>query len=350
MSAYSQSAPVYYPQEVWTSIETPSSGTASGDQYTLTLNVFDSDNYFDQIGLSSDYGCSACGDPYNDWSVAFEQGTYGPYKGIYDCGNTGDNGRDGYDSPGLQSITWYTFAMKLNDGVLTFELFAGSDTITGTPLWTHSDSDPATYFLVESEDTICHGGGLGSGYYGLSFFEEVESIGSRNPAQQVPRWDFEFFDTSGEVGTSSIQIPDSNLYPSQTGGPPEVPHIYFMDYTAGTYVVRVANEAQAIWFNQDLYSINPVYGFTANGNEMAIGSLSPTDYCIKNACNLAVTCSWPGGWQGTCSWSTVPGTLTYSATAPLGAQAGVYYTVITSEVPISSYWETTTWIWYIYVL
>jgi hypothetical protein len=354
---YWGSNPTYHAAIVWTSIWVPSSGTNSGDQFALMLNVFDNDNYYDQIGLASDYGCpSGCGNPSNTWSVAYEQGTYGTYNGVTCCGCTGTHSRDAYDSGGLTPNSWYTFEMLLSDGYLYYYLWEGKDSFS-TQLWGTSVSDSASYFLIQNQDTTCNGGGAGTGAASMNLYEEVEYVhGNLN----FPQWNFRFFNTSFYQSPSgpTVMIPNSYWEGNATAGfnVPASLQRYFTSFDQGQYQVEIINEPYRLSFPTDTCSVAPANYCGSVGYLEPAGEYAPTDYCVFWGCTIASsTCGGPSGWTTSCSLSSpVPTYIQYDSAAwqvyvPSGTSPGVYYGGISVTVSNSTTSDYDNWIFYITV-
>jgi hypothetical protein len=339
--------------QVLTSMQVPSSGTIDGDQFALVMSVFDSKNYYDQIGFASDYGCpSGCGDPSNTWSIAWEQGTWGTYGSTTGCGWGGLHSRDAYDAPGLSPGSWYTFALLLaSNGSISFRVFTGQNS-TATLLWQQWESDGANDFLIQNLDQYCNGNSQ-AGYGGASMtqYEEVEYINGNVYSQPVPRWDFTFNDTYIDSGGSRYGIPDSNDFAFSTGNGPTMPHGYFVDLTGGPTEVRIANEAFLIDWSTNSISLSPGGCATVYGNLVAVGDKPTTDYLVANSYSSSIFTGY-GGLQsngGSISGSVPSSGNSYSICAPVGTAAGQYYGGVTFEVYIGTSTEVSTWIFYVQV-
>jgi hypothetical protein len=341
----------YYAWLVWTSIQVPSSAPVSGDMYAVVFSVFDNDNYYDQIGLASDYGCSACQNPHDTWSVAWEMGTYGKSHGYIGCGWGGSWSRDAFNGGGLIPGQWFTFGMLiLSTGGVSYRLWIGENSQT-TLVWQLNESSSASYFLIEPSDPNCAGGG--SGAADVTLYEEVAYIYGGVYPQEYPRWDFLFNQTSTESGADDVvTIPNSNMEWAEANSPRgTVP--YVMDFTFGPDIAREPNEFTAHLFHTDTIIVAP--GSWSNlvvGAVFAVGASSPTEYCIVNTCDLGFACSsfptnnggvyWTGG-------TSIPGPVEVSYFAPSGTTPGWYYAGCTATITNLSPTQTTTWIWYIEV-
>jgi hypothetical protein len=352
-SWYSTTASKYTPSEVWVSIQVPSSGTVNGDQYALVFNVFDSQYYFDQIGLASDYGCGACGNPTNTWSIAWEQGTWGTFDGVTGCGWGGQHSRDGYDNVGLSPLGWYTFAMKLGGDELTFDVYSGQNSLSDL-IWSQTESDSAPYFLVQGLSPMCNGGPSGEGMGAVSLFEEVDNIASST--QDVPRWNFEFYQPTVYLSSKDIVLlPDSSF---GTGSEscdtacPSVPQGYEWVETS-TYVLTVANEAYGISFSADSYSVAPGGSLLVEGYLLPIGDASPSDFCATHSCTFTLSCTFPPSSSNECYADTpVPSSdiynsLGYTFTLTTSASPGEYYEGINIDVTSTSPAQYTNFVFYI---
>lgn len=366
---YWGSAPTYQAIRVWTSIEIPSSGTVRGDKYAMVLSVFDNQNYYDQIGIASDFGCgSTCNNPSNTWSIAYEQGTYGTYKGITGCGWGGVYSWDGYNSPGLLVNNWYTFVMYIFDGTLYFWAVNGLNNPFGQQIWSFSVPDAATYFLIQNLDPTCHGGSVGtSGAADTTIFEEVYFVTPvMGTGQQLPRWDFTFNLTTVQA-TSGLfyNLPDSSMYQygSCLSSCPTIPHTfnsnyapYYADFTHGPDIVRLANEAVTLYVPGALGTTTYAYpgSFASfSGFTQSVGQAPPDEYCLFYGCNLVFSCTWLPNSGGSYGWSppfSASNAITYSPYIPSGTATGLYFTSCFVQDTNSSPWETTTVIWYIWVL
>jgi hypothetical protein len=360
----------------YTSIEVPSSGTVDGDQFALVLSEFDSNNYYDQIGLASDYGCpSGCGNSQNTWSIAYEQGTYGTYGSHTGCGWGGTHSRDGYDSSGLTPFSWYTFLMYLTGSNLVFKVYAGYSDMNTTPVWTTSISDSASDFLIQDADSDCAGepNGQHDGASSNSLYEEVTYI-YNGFTQNVPRWNFNFSQTTyaswGGSGWTYTGAPEKDWYPQEacSSSCPTIPHTYYIDWSEYPRDVVIANEAMMLSWWSDTFSITGIPGTspTQTGSIPSIGqqrdygphgyglSGSWPDYCFNNTCDVSYSCSAATGLSAGYSispWptSTVPSSVSYYEVAPIGASTGTYYSGCTAQITSTSVTESTTFIWYVTV-
>ena len=358
------SGPTHVAQLVYTSIYVPSSGTAHGDQYAELLTVVDNLGYFDQIGLSSDYGCpNNCGIPYNTWTIAWEQGTYANDQ----CGSGWVTlGRDGTPSgsSGLNVASWYTFLIYLTGTDVQYKVYAGEGNMNSTPVWTLSSPDTATYFQIQGIAQNCYGAPSGEGTVQSNIlWEEVNYVASTT--QQVPQWDFAFAHTTYAIwgGSTWAYTGDSDKYyaPSEAcscDDPPSLPHAYIIDYSEAPWEMVVANQATEIVFANDAYTISPGGYFSESGTAPSIGlarDYNPpyrwTDFCLNNTCSASFTCSYPSGWEyGYSGGTSIPmSSINYDLIAPDDASQGIYYSGCTLVITSTSPTETTTFIWYTYV-
>ncbi|MCI4334732.1 MAG: hypothetical protein L3K04_03790 [Thermoplasmata archaeon] len=128
-----------------------------------------------------------------------------------------------------------------------------------------------------------------------------------------------------------------------------------MDYTAGNYFVRIANEAVWIAFPWDGPTISQGGGFTDYGNFVAIGSASPTQACTGNP-TCKYTLAWtipnnPSTWSSTPIQGSiyVPSTISFGATSYATTTPGLYDAVCVLTITSFTPNEITTYVWYIYV-
>lgn len=354
------SKPTYEGISVWTSMWVPSSGTNDGDSFALLLDVFDSDNYYDQIGLASDYGCSnGCGNPYNTWSVAYEQGTYGTDKwGTTCCGCNGTYSRDALNDGQLQPNSWYTFDMDLTTEYLVFSVYEGKDTMSDQ-LWSLALPDTASYFLIQSEDTLCHGGTpADGGAQSMMLDEEVDYV---HGSLSYPQWNFRFFNTTffNSATLSPFQIPNSDWYGNYTTGfskPATNFQPYNTSFDQGLYQVEITNEGFRLSFSTPSCTVSPGGDCYEYGYLEPAGQFAPTDYCVVKTCTVStVACGAPSGWSVSCSiTSPVPDYIEYGSAewflaVPSGASSGIYYGGVGVTVTSNSDSEYDNWVFQIIV-
>ena len=350
--------PSYSPTMVWTSIETPSSGPVDGDQYAILLNVNDNQNYWDQIGLASDWGCGACGNPYNTWSIPWEQGSWGAFDGQTGCGWGGAHSRDAYDATGLSPLSWYTFAMQLvpRTDSLLFEVYygQGQSSFENSPIWSQSETDPATAFMVGPPDPNCNGGGSGNAD---SLLEEVDNLGGSAP-QDLPHWNFEFLDTEIALKSGAKYYLSDNDWTDTTAETcdtacPSIPQGYIL-VESGIDVLTIANEAFELTFWTDTIEVAPGQTVEISGFDQPVGSVSPTDYCVAHTCSESLSCTWPPDPESDecVFYNPVPqtvenGTAIYSFTPSSSTPAGVYYEGFQATISSTTPTQFTIFIFYI---
>lgn len=342
------------------SIQVPSSAPASGDQYAVLLNEMDAEGYLDQIGLSSDYGCSHCGNSYDTWSIAYEQGTYSATQG---CGYSYNAlGRDAYGATGLTPDDWYTFLLYLNGASLVFKVIPGQGNMNSTPIWSTSTTDTATTFEITPSFGFCNGGGAGTGTNSNILWEEVISVGS-GLGQNVPRWDFEFAQTTAayySLGWNFVGQPVADYVESDAlpGGTFKLPQGYAMDFSQSRSVILVANLAYAVSFSWDTDSVAPGHSTSTDSGTAVSAGLARTygyshtwhDYCLNSTCAAGVSCTPPSGWGYAESNPTdYPGTLSIWWSVPLGTSAGLYDGVCNFDETTTTPNMDTSYIWYITV-
>lgn len=352
---YLTTAPTYLAWEVWTSIQIPSSPPVPGDQYAVVFSVFDTQNYYDQIGFASDYGCSGCGNSHDTWTIAWEQGIFGYNNGKPGCGWNGTYTRDAYSTPGLTPNAWYTFAiLNAPNGSISFRVSAGEDNTTAV-IWHNWQSDSASGFLIQTSDDYCHGYSGQWSTFDATLYEEVAYINGTY-AQAVPRWDFLFNQTSVEYGASTISmLPDSSYQGYGAGSPPTLPHGYWIDPTYGPDILRLANEAFAETYTTDVIDLIAGGGTVkVYGSILAVGTRAPTDWALVNSYTYSLGCTWPtgggGAFGGGAYWPGFIGSGNYySVSAPAHTPTGLYYGSCTAQITSTSPVETNTWIWYINV-
>lgn len=347
---------------VYTSIFVPSSGTVDGDQYAAVLSVFDNRGYYDQIGLASDYGCpSGCNNPYNTWTIAYEQGTWGTGG----CGWGGQHSRDGVPTgyQGLPVGAWYTFLMYLTGSHLVFKVFSGVGNMNSSLVWyNNTDTDTATTFGITSAWGDCAGHGYDGGIASATLYQEVFYTAS---SSGIPNWDFPFWATTyaswcgSSCGWGYGGIPDSYYSQFNAGAPPSPPHGYWVDFSEANNMIVIANQAFRLTFDYGFYNLTAGGGFYDAGYDQAIGVAGShgvpqkwRDYCLNNTCAAApgASCSIPLGWVGGCGISPtkIPDSWTYNLTSPLSS-SGWYYLGATQSIVIGPATEITSWIVYVYV-
>ncbi|HEV2449082.1 MAG TPA: hypothetical protein VGU43_01575 [Thermoplasmata archaeon] len=235
--------------------------------------------------------------------------------------------------------------MKLTGSYLDLYVYTGG--LGGTLVWsnTNSLSDTAANFNVDASYD-CNG----VNEVGYTGYEEVYNIAT---SQSFPQWDFQFANAFG--GGSRIQSWGTLAQAVSPYTLPTSPHGYYMDYTAGNYFIRIANEAVWIAFPWDAPVIAQGGGFTDNGYLIAIGSASPTQACTGNP-TCKYTLAWtipnnPTTWNANAIQSSiyVPATLSFSATSYSTTTPGLYYAVCVLTITSFSVNEVTSYIWYIYV-
>jgi hypothetical protein len=357
-------------QIVYTSLQVPSSAPASGDQYVLALSVFDSNSYFDQIGLASDYGCTGCGNSQNSWTIFWEQGDYGTSQNVTGCGWGGSHSRDAapFGQIGLSVFGSYTFFMYLSDTNLEFRVYNGTGVMNGTPYWSHSITDSATTFEWTNLYHTCSGGTYGSGTYSASLFEEVDYVHAGpggSAGQDVPQWNFNFSMSSwASWGSSSWVI--RGVPDSQYEGPtelylsiaPTIPHSYYIDQSHSARSQMIANEAMGIVYTFDTFTLAVGANYNATGKLPSDGwgnsyGYQPwSDYCLNNTCDLSFTCTAPSGLSILTAGATSPTVSAYvwdDVKATSSAVVGnLYFQGCTATITNSpSYDEYTTFIFYI---
>ena len=357
-SFYKTGEPSFESTSVWTSLSVPSSGVVNGDQYSLLLSVYDSDGYYDQLGLASDYGCpSGCGNPTNTWTIAYEQGWWGSSDGLpAGCGNTGHFDRD-VDEGDVSVNSWYTFEMRLTGTELIFNVYPGQDSLSDA-LWDYALTDSAAFFQVQPYVGSCYeepSGQTGT-FPSFTLYEEVDWIA--NGIQPFPQWDFSFDDTTiSAPSMGTIEMGDS-LFVNFVAGldTPPSPHNYYVDRTEGTYEQTMANEADAFAFSDDSLSVAPGGVVTDTGYLYPVGGSSPTDHCVSHTCDITETCTGPSGWTLACELLlSVPkgydlGSAYISVNPPSSTPPGEYYVGYTSTITNTSPTEEyTNFIFYVFV-
>jgi hypothetical protein len=353
-------------QVVYTSIFIPGSGTASGDKYFLLLNDMDSSGWWDQIGLSSEYGCGSCLNPYPTWTIAYEQG-YAPSGGV--CGGAWNDQGLAATPTGMQGLStnsWYTFLMYVSGVNLVWEVYSGAGNMNGTAVWTAQSADTATFFALSSSSFACNGNGGASTVPANEVFEEVYNVGS-GYSQPVPRWDFPFLQTTVAVysggGWSYTGLPDSDFQPgvgctgSSCSPPPYSSGLgYVVDYSEQANEMIVANEGTTLDFPYQAYNIGTYSSYTATGYAPAIGKSGTYDspyysnFCGTNTCTTnSFSCSVPSGFVsvGYTSYATIPmptGTPTYTPYS--GGSTGTVYSgcTLTMYNALLNWVQVTTFI------
>lgn len=351
----SSSAPEYTATAIWTSILVPASGTNHGDQFALMLSAFDGQYYYDQIGLSSDYGCpSGCGNPDNTWTVAYEQGSYGTDSaGVTCCGCVGTFNRDQANGQ-LYPNSWYTFEMVLSDGKLNFYVWEGKDSFN-VEVWGLSLPDIATSFYLEPYSPYCNGGPTGY-YYDFTLYNEVEYVHGN---LSFPQWNFRFFNTTiyTYVTDQTIMVPNSWWMGNWTAGfLPPYGQPYFTSFDQGLYQVEIIDEVYRISFASVTCSVMPGGNCDEAGYLEPAGEFAPTDYCVVHSCWLtSTTCGAPSGWSSYCTFTDpVPTSIVYdsiywSVVVPSGIAPGIYYGGVDVAVtlPLSPFSSGPSYVYYI---
>jgi hypothetical protein len=342
----------------FTSMKVPSSAPVSGDQYVALLSEVDSNGYYDEIGLASDYGCSACGNPYDTWSVAAEEG-YGSSSAA--CGAlTNYVTHDGYDSSGLNPGGWYTFGLYLTGSNLVFKVWSGEGSMNGTPVWSLSVSNSASAFEIA---TTASCKGTTTAALSNTLYLGVMSVVN---AMDVPQWSWAFVDTDWATysgGWTFNGVPDSDyeFFDQATSGytPPVPAQGYYMEYSEHADQVTVADEATWMEYGTNTLTVSPGGSGYTTGQAVSIGLGDSFDtfdlamrqwhdYCLNTTCDAKISCTVPTGFGGSYnSISSVPTTnLYYQVNVPSGQSSGWYYggCTLTITSPIS---EFTTFEFYI---
>ena len=333
---------------MYVSLNVPPAPPNYGDAYYVLLSVWDTNGNYDQLGLASWYcavgeqsGCNGVTGT-DAWAIIdFE-------------GYTNSNCPPGTSATYGPHLFWnylsvhstVTLEMNLASSNLNYKVYNGVGT-GGTLLWSDHTSDNAANFYIEQTESTysCWSGG---NYYsgsipGTQLYEEVFNINPTHSNQQMPPWDFQYYQM---YDSGSGVIPDSSWTEFSSSAPTN-PNGYWADFTQGTNgVVRIANEAFWLSWSSDSASIAPGGTATYDGNVEAIGSSSPTDYCVTNTCTISTSyCSAPSGWTSssyTLGSSSVPLWWDNSLVAPSGTSPGVYVTgcwmYATSSSPQEESW------------
>jgi hypothetical protein len=325
-------------QIAYMSIFLPSAQPDSGDVYFELLNSADNLGDFDQIGVAADSGT---------WEVIWANVWYGP-GGI--CGTGGTYGT----ALSLHEWTWYTFFMYLSGSSLQFRVYNGSANMNGTPYWTHSVSDSAYTFEINTTYPCKN---APSGQYG-SFdpFQEVYDVGAWG--QHWPAWDFYYGYTTiawwGSGSWTDTGIPNSAYYdagcsPSNTCPvPPQSYHWVYYNGASGR-ILTVANQVFREYFTSNVGSVYAGHTYYNNGSDTAQGS-----YCTGLKCIQSLATSLPSGWGGGAGGQGkyIPSTsyIDFYASPPSGTSPGLYILNCTVYVVSTTPYEETSYFFYLTVL
>lgn len=313
---------------VSTEIMVPSSGPRVGDQYFELLSVWDDNGYYDQIGLASVSTSSTM-----NWENLYSLAT--------NCGSTVSSYNSGLTAtPWIQPGSTVNYEMDLGGGNLVFK--ANGVTFASLP-------DSATHLNIANQETCG-----GNRFQDFTDYQEVHFLASGN----FPQWDVTFQPTVAGATTITSWTDASRgctaAYCSALGYPcpcvlPATPHGYWTVISGiASGSVQIANEAFEATFPWSYYTVAPGNQVWDNGSAVAVD-----DWCTKSAtCWINLNC--PSNWfpTGYGYGFTVTGFLMYNPYIPTGQASGWYYTGCTVGIATSyggpSY-ETTTWIFYIYV-
>jgi hypothetical protein len=299
---------------IYTSITIPSSGPASGDTYFVLLSAWDAHGHYDQIGMSSEYNSADTNGTSEDvwewdWSTTQQQNCNLLYT---------------YDEVAgpLQVFTTHTFEMVLTGSHLEFEVFNGTDDVSGTPFYGVTVSDDAASFNISGTNRVCS-----EPYAGTTEYEESYYISS---SQDFPQWNFNFI---GPYYGSTLMTSWGTM---KAGTPPTPAWSYYI-YPAGSGTIKIANEPFAVYFAVDSASIAPGGWSNNSGSLNAIGSYCNTG---NSECDPSYTsaCSYPSGWTSLFGIpSDIPSSTLYDDFhAPSTAMGGMYYLGCTVSIPAGS--------------
>ena len=240
--------------------------------------------------------------------------------------------------------------MALSSTYLIFNVYGGTG-IGGTPLYTHSVANSATYFRIQQWDRYC-----ANTYAGFTVGEEVKVIA--DPTTAFPRWNSGYaytYEGSTLVNTSSwttfVTSNQSSGYPPA----PPTPQNYYMDFPY-SYFVRLDNLAFWISYPFDSVSVPPGGGY--NDQYGSLNSNGPTSgfplqVCTGTGCPYTMGCTTPT-WVLTATagvyFSYVPVTsqfydITMSSSAPVGWEYSGCTVTVTSTTPN----EVSSFVFYTYV-
>lgn len=344
-------------QIMYTSILVPPSGPRWNDNYFELLSAFDTQGYYDQIGIASNY-CSGCQNSGNDaFTADYEQGWS---TATQTCATAGNIENAAYT---LSSGEWYTFLAYLTGSDVVFKVFSGDGNFNGTALWTSPTTftDSSYSFELASSFTGCAGGYDHSTSLGFTDYQEVHAIASTS-SMANPQWNvwFDQTDIAWWSGSAWLVtgIPDSSFTGNQCwhqGATCQYPaHGSPNGYTTYDYnrFIAITNVAMRLYWTQaqEYPSIASAPGsVTENGYEYSTGAYCPG---VTGYCSVGWSCWFPSGWGGTDSGTSpldVSQTDSYAPSAPSGTSPGTYYGGCTLTQTSSTPNEFTTFIFYITV-
>lgn len=326
---------------VYTTIGTPSSGPRFNDAYYELLSAWDSNGYYDQIGVASFYctQLTLCQITTQSWTIAISQGWVNPS----DCGNLTFAGWSTATLSTLGEYQDYTFEMSLTGTNLKFSVFSGTGLGGPAVITPVSKSDSASNFLIKSRhlDSRCPGGGWG----GFTVYQEVFDTSS---TMNFPQWNSGFAYTTADTSQVTSWV-TYNLCAGSGCTVPTSPHGYWEDFNDSNQFVRIDNVAFWINFPSDNYNVAQYSSFDDYpGTLNAEGN--PTVYCAGTSCPVTWSCTFlpvPPAypWEYVSTYAPAGG-LDYG-TDTYGSALGWYYKGCTVTETGTSPIEFSSFIFYV---